>query len=217
MITVAQYVKEIIKDSSFLEEGLALGIINLTGLARKLKSEIESKSLKKTSIGAIVMSLQRLGVSLKKKSSARSKLLFPQDIIVKSNLMELTYANSPNLRQKLQKIFLLAQKTPNVFFNLLQGIFETSIIASRQLMVEFNVLLKPERLIFKIDNLASITLRFEQAAMFAPGVYYLVLKQLAWEGINVVEVASINNELSIIVEQKKVDKAFSVIKSLLEK
>lgn len=199
-----------------MEEGLALGVVNLTALARKLKPQIESKSLKKTSIGAIVMALQRLGIKLKKQSLKR-KILMPQDVTVKSGLLEITYQNTQALRQKYSQILKLAEKSQDMFFNVLQGIFETSIIASRQLFEQVQNILKGEKSLSSINNLASLTLRFAEEAVYAPGAYYSILKALAWEGINVVEVISIHNELSIIVEQKKVDKAFSVVNGLISK
>jgi hypothetical protein len=216
MITVSKHVEIIVKDSPFLEEGLALGVINLTALARKLKPKIESKSLKRTSTGAIVMALQRLGIKLKHKNQ-RHKILMPQDITVKSGLLELTYLNSPGLRQKYQYVLKLAEHSQDMFFNVLQGVFETSIIASRQIIEETRKILKGEKLLSSLKDLASLTLRFAEEAIYTPGAYYSILKHLAWEGINVVEVISIHNELSIVVEQKKVDKAFSIVNALIQK
>ena len=48
-----------------------------------------------------------------------------------------------------------------------------------------------------------------------PGVYYLVLKALAWNGISVIEITSIGWELNMLFLNKEVDQAFSVIKTLL--
>ncbi len=216
MITVSKHVEYLIKDTPFVEEGLALGVVNLTALARKLKPKIEGKSLKKTSVGAIVMALQRLGLKLKAKNH-RAKVLMPQDVTVKSSLVELTYLNSPALRKKYPNVLKLASAGKGLFFNVLQGVFETSIIASKELMEELKLCLKGEKITSSISDLASLTLRFEEEAVYTPGAYYTILKNLAWEGINVVEVISIHNELSIIVEQKKVDKAFSTINELIRK
>lgn len=216
MITVSQFVDGMVKDSPLLEEGLSLGVINLTALARNLKPKIEAKSLKKTSVSAIVMALLRLGQKLKKRN-LRHKLVLPEDLTVKSNLLELTYANSPTLRRKHQEILKLAEQSQDVFFNVLQGIFETSIIATKQLIDGLQKILSGEKLLVSVTDLASITLRFSEESMYTPGVYYLILKNLAWYGINVIEVISIHNELSVIVEQKKVDKAFSIVKELMQK
>ena len=47
-----------------------------------------------------------------------------------------------------------------------------------------------------------------------PGIYSQLLKSLAWEGINVVEVVSTLNELTIVLEEERIDAAFSIIKRL---
>jgi hypothetical protein len=42
-----------------------------------------------------------------------------------------------------------------------------------------------------------------------PGVYSFILKALAWEGLNVVEVVSTLNEFTIILDDKAIDAAFA--------
>ena len=65
-----------------------------------------------------------------------------------------------------------------------------------------------------MKDLSAITLILPKEAVFVPGVYYSVLKALAWEGINFVEVVSSYTELTIILQNSNVDRAFSVLKNL---
>ena len=44
------------------------------------------------------------------------------------------------------------------------------------------------------------------------GYYYYILKRIAWEGINIVEILSTTNEFSIILDETDVDRAFAVLK-----
>jgi len=46
------------------------------------------------------------------------------------------------------------------------------------------------------------------------GLYYQFFKQLAWNGVTVYEVVSTSNEITILVEDAVIEKAFSAIKSL---
>ena len=71
-----------------------------------------------------------------------------------------------------------------------------------------------EKLVAKFHNLSSITIRLPKEVVYIPGVYYQVLKRLAWENINVIEVLSTYTELTVIVENKDVDQAFSTLKKL---
>ena len=45
-----------------------------------------------------------------------------------------------------------------------------------------------------------------------PGLYYFILKELAWEGINIVEIVSTSHEFTLLVNDEDIDKAFLVIK-----
>ena len=51
--------------------------------------------------------------------------------------------------------------------------------------------------------------------MHHPGVHYTILKQLAWNDINLVEAVSTYSEFTIILERDVVDRAFSVLMNYL--
>ena len=63
----------------------------------------------------------------------------------------------------------------------------------------------------KITNLSSITILIPEAALEIPGVYYTILKKLAWGGVNFIEVVSSFTELTIFIEQKNVERAFGLL------
>ncbi|TSC55732.1 MAG: hypothetical protein G01um101418_753 [Parcubacteria group bacterium Gr01-1014_18] len=65
-----------------------------------------------------------------------------------------------------------------------------------------------------MKDLSSITIKLPEETITTPGVYYPILKALAWEGINIIEIISIGTELSILFKSNDVDRAFSIIKSL---
>jgi hypothetical protein len=46
------------------------------------------------------------------------------------------------------------------------------------------------------------------------GFYYYILKQLAWDGINIVEIISTSSEFTLIVAMEDIDKTFSVLMKL---
>jgi len=64
------------------------------------------------------------------------------------------------------------------------------------------------------QHVSSITMQLPDASMPVPGVYYPILKALAWEGVNVVELVSAGTELTLFVENKNVDIALSTIRKL---
>ena len=66
-------------------------------------------------------------------------------------------------------------------------------------------------------NLSSITIAMPKVAVKTPGILYFFLKSLAWEGINVVDIKASLPEITIILEEKDTNRAFSIIQSLFSK
>lgn len=102
----------------------------------------------------------------------------------------------------------------DVFCAVSQGIRETTFIASNEAGLAIERIFASENLVAKIDLLSSITIHLPKETAETAGVYYQILKQLAWENINVVEVISTYTELTIIFDENDIDKAFSSLKKL---
>ena len=215
MITVPEVVEEIVRRSPFLEEGLAGGIINLSSLARQIQPEIQEKLYKDIKPGAIIMALKRLALKLDKNktnlSSIFSKL---SDLTVRSNIVYYTFENSPNINIKQEQLLKVAAGEKGTFLTLSQGVFETAIFASNNLTKEIESIFVGEKLRFKLSGLSSITIILPKEAVEVPGVYYTILKNLAWEGINFVEVISSYTELTIFMDNSNINRAFAALKKL---
>lgn len=213
MITVPEAIEELIKQHPFLEEGLSQGIINLSSLARQLQPRIQKKLFKDVQIGAIIMGLNRLEEKLKSAKTIKSSPIPLADLTVRSNLVEFTFQNSPTLLEKQEQLLQFVGKGKNNFLTFTYGVFETTLIISKTLEKTVEILFKNEALKSNFTNLSSITLFLPEETINQPGIYYQILKKLAWEGINLIEIISSFTELTIIMEDSQVDKAFSVLKS----
>lgn len=214
MITVPEVVAEIIKQTPFLEESLAEHLINLSALARKIQPEVEEKTLKEVQIGSIVMALKRLQPSLKPSYALQQVFQTTPDIIVRSNLYEITVVNSHSLFEKQKKLLEYASIEHSYFATITHGIFETTIIASAEAKNMIKALYKKEIIISELHALSSITIKFAADIIETPGVYYSVLKVLEWEHIPFTEVVSTYSEFTIILKDEYVDRAFGLIKNL---
>ncbi len=217
MITIPEIVEKIIKKSSFLEEGLSKKIINLSALSRIIKPEIEKELYKKVENGAIIMALKRLSNKIDYKSNTKKIFINAPDIIVRSNLIEYTLANSQSLVSKHQKLLEAINQQKEFFGTITEGVFETTLIVSLELESSIKKIYQDEKIIFKINNLSSVTIRLPKENIDLSGVYYFILKPLAWEGINIIEVVSTTHEITLIFEEKNIDRAFLIIKNLFNR
>lgn len=163
------------------------------------------------------MSLKRLKERFAKQTKQpKLSVMTPKDIAVKSNLIELVFANTPTLLSKQKILLEEIGSEPNSFFTFSRGIYDTALIISSNLDSSAKKIFQEEKLIFQLKNLSAITITFHQDTVKTPGVYYLILKSLAWEGINIIEVISSFTELTIIFEDPQINQAFAVLKNLTQ-
>lgn len=217
MITVSNAVSQIIKDKPLIEEALSQGIINLSALARLILSEVRRLTYKDVKEGAVLMALKRQPKTIKSASLVKSVLGKSGNLMVRSNLSEFTVSNVDFSVEKHQKIIKEIEKTRKYFLTITQGTFESTVIVASDLKKTVETILGRDKIIFKLDGLCSITINLPGKTVSTPGVYYSILKVLAWEGINIVEVVSTFSEFIIILEEKEVSRAFALLKDNLTK
>ncbi len=215
MITIPEVVEQIIRESPYLEEALTKGIINYSGLARLIKPQIEDILFKNIKEGAVVMALKRL--SKQRHGKLKVEKIFRQspDMIVRSNLTEFTLEKSDTLSKKFEKLMAQISNQHRYFFSVIEGVFETAIIASDEIKSKIEKILSGENIVHKMPGLSSITIKLPNDNVITPGVYYFIFKSLAWENVNIIEVVSTYSEITIILDDKQVDKAFSILKKSL--
>jgi aspartokinase len=214
MITVPQATKKIVERSRYLTEAISKGIINYSSLSRYIKPELEQMLYKPVSEAAILMALTRLEKELQPKFVPMKIFETAPDIIVRSNLIELSLKNSERLAACFVKLFEAHTKNQSSFFTVTEGLSETGIIVSRDLEKKIKEILQGEEILFEMNSLSAITIRMPKENITTPGVYYFFLKSLAWEGINIIETISTPLEISLILEDKDISRAFEILKSL---
>ncbi len=217
MITVPEATKKIVERSRYLTEAMSKGLINYSSLARYIKPELEKMLIKPVSEAAILMALKRLEQELQPKFVPLKIFTSAPDMIVRSNLIEVSVGNSEKLSAKYPQLFEAHKENKSSFFTITEGLSETGIIASRDLAEKIKIILKDEEIHYEFPHLSAITIRMPEANITSPGVYYFFLKSLAWEGINIMEVVSTPMEISLILAEKDVNQAFSILTSLFEK
>lgn len=216
MKTVSSIVENYIKTKPFLLNALSLGIINLTSLSRNIMSELESEFGKEVKQGAVVMSLKRLTEELDFRLNHKINKVIKNigEITVRSALTDYTFAASETVLNKQAELISDINNFPDVFYTSSRGVNEINIVVSNSVNKLVDKHFSSEKLIQKLDNLASITVKLPKENIVVPGIYYFIFQRLAWEGIIINEVISTSNEFTILVSEEQVDIAFKVIKDL---
>lgn len=216
MKTVSSIVENYIKTKPFLLNALSLGIINLTSLSRNIMAELENEFDKEVKQGAVVMSLKRLTEELDFRLNHKINKVIKNigEITVRSSLTDYTFAVSETVLNKQAELISDINSFPDVFYTSSRGVNEINIVVSKSVNQLVDKHFSQEKLIQKLDDLASITVKLPKENIAVPGIYYFIFQRLAWEGIIINEVISTSNEFTILVSEEQVDVAFKVIKDL---
>ena len=213
MITTAQIVEEILSRSPFMKEAIHDGIVNVSSYARKIQPEVERMLQKPVRSGAIIMAVNRLHIDKNYKYQNRLKAYIAKlgDLTVKTNLLLYTYSNTKTLSKAQLQLFNAIESDPDAFCTFSQGISERTLLINKKIENEIKEHFKHEKLISRMENLASITIKLAQESTEISGIYYYILKQLAWEDIALVEVLSTTNEFTLILEDRYAEQSLSLL------
>jgi hypothetical protein len=213
MKTIQEAVTTIINKTPFVEEALYDKLINVSSLARIVKPDVEKLLKKEIKDGAIMMAINRLSPSsvLKIRKNIKKIVFTSGDFIMRSDLCDYTFKNTPTLVQKITKLLNDIGTDSDNFFTISQGVFETNIVVSKKLSEKMDTIFVNEEVIWSITNLASITIKLPKSNIEQSGIYYFILKQLAWANIPVQEVISTTHEITIVVKETDIKQTFSIL------
>ena len=216
MKTISSVVENYIKTKPFLLNALSEGIINLTSLSRNMMPELEQELGKEVKQGAVVMALKRMSEELDFQLNHKILKVLKNigEITVRSSLIDFTFSVSDTILDKQATLISEINKQNGIFYTSSRGVNETNIVVSDSVGHLVELYFSNEKLIQKLENLASITVKLPKENISIPGIYYFIFQRLAWEGIIINEVISTSNEFTILVSEKEVDVAFKVIKDL---
>ena len=216
MKTIQSMIEEIISRSTLYSEALSDGIANLTEMARRIQPEVEKRRMEKVAIETIAVALKRLQAKIEAPESSTNYLKKLENLTVRSGLVEFYFKTPEQSISLNEAIYGKAKKYTNQFVTISHGYTYTAVIVGKMLEKDVAQVLKEKNVkgVTKIPDLGSITIRLPEEHIFVAGVDYPILGLLAWHNINIIELISTASEFSMFFEDKDVDRAFSIIKSL---
>jgi aspartokinase len=216
MVTISHVVQKIINDKIFLLEPMSRGIIAYGSLAEQIKPEIEEELGKEVKVHAIVMALRRYAETLKAKHK-EIKFDYSSEVILKTDMCDISVLRSPSLLNKLKKVYDVIDFEKGDILNIIHGRHEVSVVTNERYKDKLLSILKEEKILNAENNLVSLTLTYSKDFLHTPGVIFNVVRNIAWENINIFEIVSTNTELTFILHKKDAVKGYKVLEKLVEK
>ncbi len=217
MASISQEVKKIIEETPFLIEGLGRGLIHHTKLADQLKTRIERATGKPTNESAIVMALRRYEADLKTRTEVGQASELGCEIMMKTRISDFNVNKNPKLLNRLKDLYAMPNLGRGDFLNVTVGNHEVAITISQKYHDEVLRFLHGEEILQERSDLVALTIIFAGDFINTPGIVYQVLRRLAWENINLLEMISTLTELTVVIEKKDSTKGYEVLQRLTER
>lgn len=213
MVNISHLVKKYMEGSPYLQEFMLRGIIHVPNLAEGIKPYIE-KELGKVKESAIIMALRRYGEQLKKKDIKTKEFKIKSDIVMKTNIIDISVQKSPQLFKDLEKLYKLVNYEKGDLLNIIHGSNEVTIITNEKFKNKISEILKNEKTLNIEKNLISLSLNYPEEFLYTPGVIFNIIRKLALEGINIFEVVTTRTELTLILNKKDLTKSYNILENL---
>lgn len=105
MVTIAHLVEKIVEQKPFLQEALSRGVINNAALAEELIPKLEKELNKTVKFSAVNMAIRRLAENLEVSYIQRVKFDENSNIVIQSDLIEITLYKTPDIQQQLKQVY----------------------------------------------------------------------------------------------------------------
>jgi aspartokinase len=214
MANVAHLVAKIIRQQPHLEDFIERDLVSFHRLARYLLPLIKAETNEDVNEGAVVMAISRLREKMVERRG--EQIMQPSwekiEISMRSGVVEIDVPRTEGTHEKVDGLRKMVENPQEDFFNVVQGQYEMTIIASKKYKDGFLKALKGEKILHIEDELSLIYLRFPNDVYYTPGFYERTLSELSWQNINVFELVSTLNELVIVVKEKDASRTYEVLR-----
>lgn len=213
MVTISHLVGKIVSSRPILHDAIEQGIISYGNLAEQLIPEIEQELEKKVKHSAVVMALRRYAENIQKR--VLPKFDYNSEIIMKTNLCDVSVRKSPSLFSKLKKIYSIVNYEKGDVLNVIHGNYEVSIVSNMRYLEKIKKELKGEKILNIEKDLVSLSLSFSGDFLHTPGIISTAARKLNWENVNIYELISTLTELTFIVNKKDSTKGYAALQRLV--
>ncbi len=211
MTNITQISRQIIGQTPYLEEAISKKIIHYGGLATFIKPQIEKELKKQVKLSAIIMALRRIGEEIQDNKIAEiKKISIKSEIVIRSDLVEITIINSKKTLNKFKDIYNIVDFSKGDFLAITKGIYETTIITNKMHIEKIQKMFSKEDIKMVIPDLSALILRIPPESWKIVGLFYIVIKKLSWHNIGIIEIVSTLTEMTFIIRKEDTGKAFDV-------
>lgn len=217
MVTISHVVTKLINDNIYLQEAIGKGIASYGSVAKKLKPEIEEELRKEVAHYAIVAAIRRYSERMNYKFQNIKFDANTSEVNLKTNVMDINVLRTPSLFDKLKRIYDIIQFEKGDILHIIYGKNSVSIVTNERYKEHICQFLRDERIMNIEENLVSLSFTIDKGLVDMAGVLFQIVRNFAWENINIIEVISIDLEITFIVDVKDAVRGYKALERLIIK
>jgi len=215
MVTISHVVNKLIDENIYLQEAIGKGIASYGSVAKKLKSDIEEELRKEVAHYAIVAAIRRYAERMEIKFRDIKFNADNSEVNLKTNVIDINVRKTLGLFDKLKRIYDVIKFEQGDILHIIYGRNSVNIVTNERYKEKICSFLQHERIIKTEDNLVSLSFSICKNLVHTPGVLFQIIRNFAWENINIIEVISIDLEITFIVNEKDAIRGYKALERLI--
>jgi len=217
MVTISHIVTKLINDNIYLQEAIGKGIASYGSVAKKLKPDIEGELNKEVAHYAIVAAIRRYSEKMNYRFHDIKFDANTSEVNLKTNVMDINILRSNTLFDKLKRIYDIIQFEKGDILHIIYGKNSLSIVTNERYKENICQFLRDENITNIEENLVSLSFTIDKGLVDRAGVLFQIVRNFAWENINIIEVISIDLEITFIVDVKDAVRGYKALQRLIIK
>jgi aspartokinase len=215
MIPISHVVNKLVDERIYLHEALCNGIASYGSVAKYLKPLIEKELGREVEHFAIVTALRRYADKIKIKfKDIEFKTKF-SEVNLKTHIIDINVFKTADLFDKLKRFYDLINFEKGDILHVIYGRTHVAIVTNKRYKERILKLLQNQKIKKIEEDLVALSFTVGKERLEEPGVLFKLTRSLAWENINVVEIISVDLEVTFIVHRKDANKGFNALERLI--
>jgi aspartokinase len=216
MVTISHVVNKMVDERIYLYEALSKGIASYGSVAKHLKPEIEKELNREVDHFAIVTALRRYAEKLVSKFNDIQFDTSFSEVNLKTHIIDINVLKSLDLFDKLKRFYDLINFDKGDILHVIYGRSHVAIVTNERYKEKILNLLQHQKIKKIEDNLVALSFTVGKVRIEEPGVLFKLTRSLAWEDINVIEIISVDLEVTFIVDKINAIKGYNALEKLIQ-
>jgi len=216
MVTISHVVHKLVDEKVYIQEAIGKKIASYGSVAKHLKPEIEEELGKEVAHYAIVAALRRYSEKLNKRFKDIHFDANNSEVNLKTQIIDINIQKTLCLFDKLKKIYDVIHFDQGDLLHIIYGRNTVNIITNERYKEKIESFLLHEKIIKVDENLVALSFSIDKKLVDTAGVLFCIVRNFAWENINIVDIISIDLEITFIVSEKNAIKGYKALKRLIQ-